>query len=681
LSHKQALVWNGKVVNMTKPDHVKYILVMIAGFIKANWILMLTFFTLWVPLQTDFRIFSISTINEKKSFNIDGQDIEDYFNKLQPLVYQYPDSARNLAIKAIEIASEGDFADWHIRLLNLVGATWAIQSNYLTALDYYHKALAVSLASNRLERIGDTYNNIGGIHFYARNYNEALSNYLEALSYYEKDGLYDKIAGVHCNIGILYAALNNTTKAMNHFKSGLIGFRNMENKTGQTVILAQIGRTFFRNNIPDSALFYTQKSIDLSEDIQDLYSLSTSLKIKAEILLNLNKENDALEILKKSEALAEKINNQSILCTIYDSYAAIYLKLNKPGKAEFYSKRVIEIAQQINDDQLMVDGHLSLSKIYEIMGRYHQSLEHFKLANEIEKEIMDESKLHKIYNMEIQHLSKDKEIQRLEIERQQFLINKRNTTIYIIILISLFIIVLVASIYYYYANKVRNVQRRRANEAILKATEERSKIALDAEIQERKQLGLELHDRVGPLLSLAKLNVTALVDQSHQANGMKTKVLNSTLEAINEILKEIKQISQNMAPVILIEKGFEAAIRNLVIRLNESNSYKVNLDLFGTSQSLEPYVEHVLYRSILESVNNILHHANGTEINIQIIRNHDDITVMIEDNGIGFDPNILQYNKGLGMRSTRSRIESLKGSIFIDSQPGKGTIITFIIPL
>lgn len=136
-----------------------------------------------------------------------------------------------------------------------------------------------------------------------------------------------------------------------------------------------------------------------------------------------------------------------------------------------------------------------------------------------------------------------------------------------------------------------------------------------------------------------------------------------------------------MAPVVLIEKGFVAAIKSLVIRLNETLNYRVSLDMFEINGKLELYVEHVLYRSILEILNNILSHANGTEITIQIIGGKEDITAMIEDNGQGFDTAIIQQNKGLGLKSTQHRIESLKGSMFVDSKIGKGTIVTFIVPI
>ncbi|MDV7397441.1 hypothetical protein RZS08_38925, partial [Arthrospira platensis SPKY1] len=107
--------------------------------------------------------------------------------------------------------------------------------------------------------------------------------------------------------------------------------------------------------------------------------------------------------------------------------------------------------------------------------------------------------------------------------RQQYLINQRNNTIYIIILVAFVILISITTMYFFYASKVKAEQQQKINEANIRATEERSKVALDAEIQERKQLGLELHDRVGPLLSLAKLNITAIADQSDNLNGTKSK--------------------------------------------------------------------------------------------------------------------------------------------------------------
>jgi signal transduction histidine kinase len=118
-----------------------------------------------------------------------------------------------------------------------------------------------------------------------------------------------------------------------------------------------------------------------------------------------------------------------------------------------------------------------------------------------------------------------------------------------------------------------------------------------------------------------------------------------------------------------------------VARLNETEKYKVSLDISGLHDTTGSYLEHTLYRCILETFNNILLHADGSEINLQIIQNHEDITVMIEDNGKGFDVRNTENKAGLGLKSIPGRIESLGGKMYIDSMPGRGTIVTIVVPV
>ncbi len=631
-------------------------------------------------LSAESWLFAGSQVKSKVDFYVNGQPIDSLFKQMQSIVYNHPDEARRQTIEAINKAHDLKQYDWEIRLYNLVGSAHAIKSEYDQALVFYHKALELALEVKTMTRLADTYNNLGAIQYYARNYPEALANYLEALNYYEKDEVYDKIAGVHCNIGYLYLALKNYEKSKNHFAEALIGFKKLKIIPGQTISMLGMSQTFIAAKQYDSALALIDSTITQSESIEDIYSLSSALKTKADVYLEQSDYEKAIFLYRQSEEKALNIENKSILSGVYESMARSFFALGSLVEAIQYSNKALEMATIVNDRQTIVDCYLLQSRIMEKKENYQQALLKYQAATELSNKIIDESKLHGIYNMEIQHLSKDKEIQRHEIERQQYLINKRNTTIYIVVLVALFVVVTVILVYYYYANKVKTEQQKKINEANLRSAEERAKVALEAEIQERKQLGLELHDRVGPLLSLAKLNLTAITDRAENQNGSSKKILNNTLETVNEVLKEIKQISQNMAPVVLIENGLEAAIKNLVSRLNETMNYHVVLDTYQISSNMDSYVEHVLYRSVLESVNNILHHANGTEINIQIIGSDDDITVMIEDNGQGFEPSEIEQKKGLGLKSMRNRIESLKGSMFVDSKIGKGTIVTFIVP-
>jgi len=84
---------------------------------------------------------------------------------------------------------------------------------------------------------------------------------------------------------------------------------------------------------------------------------------------------------------------------------------------------------------------------------------------------------------------------------------------------------------------------------------------------------------------------------------------------------------------------------------------------------------------IQEVINNIVRHAKASEINFQIIKTEKDLTIMLEDNGIGFEVLKLKESNGIGIRNIYSRIENLNGTVLIDSAIGRGTIFTLIVPL
>jgi two-component system, NarL family, sensor kinase len=94
---------------------------------------------------------------------------------------------------------------------------------------------------------------------------------------------------------------------------------------------------------------------------------------------------------------------------------------------------------------------------------------------------------------------------------------------------------------------------------------------------------------------------------------------------------------------------------------------------------LEKQSQFNIYRIIQEAVNNILKHADAKEISIQLINQNDHITIMIEDDGKGFDPQ--ENKKGRGLKNIVTRSLWLKGNINIDSTPGRGTTITTEIPV
>lgn len=615
-----------------------------------------------------------------------GQDqqctlYEDLASQAESLYFNQPDSTRKIVIKALESAQTGNKPYWEARFLNLLGITYAVQSNYAQALPHFYEALSLSLELDSADLTGSISNNLGNNLKNIGNHKEGLSSYLMARHYYEKTDNKSSRAKVDNNIGILYGDLGNYVKAQTYCRQALNDFRHLGDTIGMDTSLSNLATLYLKTEMPDSALHYYQQAIELQKITGNKYNLSVALKGIGDTYLHLADYDMAMEYYQKSDHVAgeKQFSYQQTEAKL--GLSKVFLATNQTDKALAHTTRALDLARVIKLTDLEKQAHHMLSQIYIHLGDHEKSLGHFQQYHNLGQDLIDQTKIHQIYNLEIEELSRDREIQQLEIDRQRLLLSRRSTMIWLIAIASVFIISTLLFLYYIYLNRIKQRQKNELSEARLRVTKEMTQAALNAEVAERKRLGFELHDGVGPLLSLAKLNVTALVKKPEIKNSRSEPILNNTVETINHILKEMKNISHNMAPLTLLEKGFIEAIRDLVNKVNQSGNYTVTLKVSGFKEPLEAYMEHALYRSIQEALNNILTHANGSEVQIQMIQNHEDLTVMIEDNGVGFEPATLKQNEGIGIKSAASRIQSLKGEFLIDSAEGRGTIITIIIPL
>jgi signal transduction histidine kinase len=104
------------------------------------------------------------------------------------------------------------------------------------------------------------------------------------------------------------------------------------------------------------------------------------------------------------------------------------------------------------------------------------------------------------------------------------------------------------------------------------------------------------------------------------------------------------------------------------------------LHIHHLDERLDQHIEINIYRIIQETISNILKHAHATEIILQINRLEDDLLLIVEDNGTGFEIDATE-RPGIGLKNIQSRVDTLYGNLHIDSRKGKGTIITIEIPL
>ncbi len=283
--------------------------------------------------------------------------------------------------------------------------------------------------------------------------------------------------------------------------------------------------------------------------------------------------------------------------------------------------------------------------------------------------------MHQIYNLEIEQMSLAREIQQLEIQRQDLLLSKKNN---IIIFIIVAFILIIAGLYLVHLNYKhrRNVNLQKT---IVSLTEKKSRAAVEAEIQERKRIGQELHDGLGQMLTVARLNISVLQQKAFLSEQRKNELLDAVINSVDQAFYELRDISHNLAPSVLIEKGFAGALKELVDQINQSRHLKVQLEMYGLNGELDEIIENTLYRAVQELLNNAIKHAHATTFFLQIVKGEKEITLMVEDNGKGFDMDDAFIMPGGGLYNIRSRVENINGNIFIDAMKNRGTIVTIVI--
>ena len=192
---------------------------------------------------------------------------------------------------------------------------------------------------------------------------------------------------------------------------------------------------------------------------------------------------------------------------------------------------------------------------------------------------------------------------------------------------------------------------------------------LRTEEKERMRFSKELHDGLGPLLSSAKMSLSAL-DVSHQT-PTDEELIRNTSYVIDEAIRSLREISNNLSPHTLNAFGLARAINNFINKSQASKTIKIRFDTNMKTERFDTNVEVILYRVICELLNNSIKHSKCTEIALSMYYNDDTLSISYRDNGKGFDPGAVM-DVGMGLSNISSRINSLNGHIDIISSKGQG---------
>ncbi len=204
---------------------------------------------------------------------------------------------------------------------------------------------------------------------------------------------------------------------------------------------------------------------------------------------------------------------------------------------------------------------------------------------------------------------------------------------------------------------------------------------IQTEENERKRFAADLHDDLGPILSTVKL-YTDLLKKKNYKNLSEEEAIKNVEELVDAAIHSTRTISRNIRPNILQDFGLAAAVNDFCSFINKTESVHINLITEQYAIEKRGIEESILYHAVKELINNTLKHASASNIKIELKSFENQIILYYRDDGIGFDLSEAQsVDSGLGLNNIVNKIKSVKGTVDINSEPGKGMFLIASVKL
>lgn len=214
---------------------------------------------------------------------------------------------------------------------------------------------------------------------------------------------------------------------------------------------------------------------------------------------------------------------------------------------------------------------------------------------------------------------------------------------------------------------------------IIKTHFDKAILQSQLEIQEQTFLSIsqEIHDNVGQILSLAKVQLNLMEEQSMEKNPL----LHDISENISKAMTDLRDLSKGLNSERIRVIGLLPAVEQEVQRINRTGILHIQLTASGTEEKGDGRKALILFRVIQECLQNIIKHAQASQVSIIFSFLPGQVQVQVADNGKGFNPaEALQVSSGLGLRNIHKRMELIGGTVYFDSHEKQGTRIQLFMP-
>lgn len=585
------------------------------------------------------------------------------------------DTALFFAKKAMELAEESNRPYDKMIVGYTMGRIISVKGNYHLAIKYFNESLQLAEANKSDSVTALCLNGIGTCLWQLGDHAEALKNHFRALGIREhiKDTLGATISKV--NIGMVYQTQEKLPLAEKYIREALAVLKGNYDPTLRITALHTLANIYGMQGKIKEAFAIDEEGIKIAEQSNSEFSKALFYDNMGNCYLYDSPPDyqKAFDFFTKTLLIDSAFENKKQMSDSYTNLAGVFQEQKKYAASIPYLYRSIQLSEESGYTQGKLKGLQMLSSAYRQSGNPDEALAALQSAIIVKDSLFNSTSEDRIAEMQTVYETEKKQ-QQINLQQEQ--LSKKNYILAGIITLALLLGLLGISAWLRYRLK----QKTRLQTEIIHQQQMAASAVIKAEEAERQRIARDLHDGVGQMMSAAKMNLSAFESGAHFSNMEEQVSFEKIIGLVDESCKEIRSVSHNMMPNALIKNGLSFAVRDFIDKI-EKKSLQVHFDTDGLQDRFDSNTEIVLYRVIQECVNNVIRHAEATTLDISIIKDAEGISVMIEDNGKGFDITTRENADGIGLKNIATRVEYLKGSVDFDSSPGRGTLIAINIPL
>lgn len=557
----------------------------------------------------------------------------------------------------------------------LLGKKGEVDSSLL----FIRKSLGINTKLNDTVRLIATYNSMGNIYKNQSEYDSAASYYLKSIRLAELSERLNYLGAIYNNLGAVFSRMNEYENARSYLEKAL-AINQMNEDFGLTAqTYTTLGETESKAGDTEKALSYFNQAEQLYAKTGNLIGQADILNNKANIYKDKAAFMEALDNYKKANAIySDQEYTEGITITLMN-IGQVYTAMGKFDLAGLYLDSCLQIATGSGYLQNRCSALFAISDNLYKAGEYKKAYDYYNLHFILSDSLINLEKSKALNELDKKYQKEKDQARILSLEKENL-----NTTIQrnVVVFSAVGLVMLTLFIVLYFTQRSRK-DRIIARQKIIQLEEEKklmtARLLVEGQEEERKRIARELHDGLGVLLSVTKMQFTTIKDKSPENQPM----IDKATQLLEQASGDVRRLSHNMMPGLLTKLGFYDAAEDLIDNICDIEGMDAVFKIEGDLERLPENKEIMLYRIVQEMVNNTLKHAKAKNVALVIKRTDPELELRYSDDGTGFNPEIREQaaESSFGLRSIWSRVGFLNGTVELKTSPGYGTKYHIRIPV